>query len=371
MQREAARGVAEAGAFLLSLPPPFQEVSFSQFPFFPINFPNRSFLPSLLPRDGTRFASQIIKPTSTLFVVNFDELKTTSKDLERHFNPYGAITRLQIKKNFAFIQARMPFCCCSKGALLFPSHLLPGGGSSQSTSRRHAALTCPPFSLLFYQYSSYHHHHHHHQFETVEMATKALEGTHLSSFDGRVISVEASQMSCAEVPPPSLREAGLFGAPPRPLSSFSSSRLTPLLRSCALCFLLPLPVRRARGRQQGLRGRGRRRGRPGRGEGPQPKPAPAAPGGEWRGGQLAVLARCRAALRIGHSRSHAYDLYSRPVPLFFFFFLISSPSRLFPLPRARRMRPPAATRPSTCAFLVPPPLLLRSPPPFFCYPLDR
>uniref|UniRef100_A0A061RQU5 Splicing factor, arginine/serine-rich 4/5/6 n=1 Tax=Tetraselmis sp. GSL018 TaxID=582737 RepID=A0A061RQU5_9CHLO len=44
------------------------------------------------------------KPSSTLFVVNFDPTSVRERDLERHFDRYGRLTRVQIKKNFAFIQ---------------------------------------------------------------------------------------------------------------------------------------------------------------------------------------------------------------------------------------------------------------------------
>lgn len=43
-------------------------------------------------------------PTSTLFVVNFDVEKTRERDLERHFEEYGRLKRVQIKRNYAFVQ---------------------------------------------------------------------------------------------------------------------------------------------------------------------------------------------------------------------------------------------------------------------------
>lgn len=43
-------------------------------------------------------------PTKTLFVVNFDPINTRTRDLERHFEPYGKLVRVQIRKNFAFVQ---------------------------------------------------------------------------------------------------------------------------------------------------------------------------------------------------------------------------------------------------------------------------
>lgn len=44
------------------------------------------------------------KPTTTLFVVNFDVDKTRERDLEKHFEPFGKLRRVQIKRNYAFIQ---------------------------------------------------------------------------------------------------------------------------------------------------------------------------------------------------------------------------------------------------------------------------
>jgi arginine/serine-rich splicing factor 4/5/6 len=45
-----------------------------------------------------------LKPTQTLFVVNFDHTRVTSQDLEDYFSYYGALSRVQIKKNFAFVE---------------------------------------------------------------------------------------------------------------------------------------------------------------------------------------------------------------------------------------------------------------------------
>lgn len=44
------------------------------------------------------------KPNKTLFVVNFDPINTRTRDLERHFESYGKLERVQIRKNFAFVQ---------------------------------------------------------------------------------------------------------------------------------------------------------------------------------------------------------------------------------------------------------------------------
>uniref|UniRef100_A0A0C9RYX6 TSA: Wollemia nobilis Ref_Wollemi_Transcript_1944_1041 transcribed RNA sequence n=1 Tax=Wollemia nobilis TaxID=56998 RepID=A0A0C9RYX6_9CONI len=72
-----------------------------------------------------------LKPTKTLFVINFDPYTTRVKDLERHFEPYGRLLHVRIRRNFAFVQ-----------------------------------------------------------YETQEEATKALECTHMSKLFDRVISVE-------------------------------------------------------------------------------------------------------------------------------------------------------------------------------------
>ncbi|KAL8499620.1 hypothetical protein ACS0TY_019556 [Phlomoides rotata] len=79
-------------------------------------------------RDG-RAANQ--RPTKTLFVINFDPVRTRVHDIERHFEPYGKVLNVRIRRNFAFVQ-----------------------------------------------------------FDTQEDATKALECTHMSKVLDRVVSVE-------------------------------------------------------------------------------------------------------------------------------------------------------------------------------------
>ncbi|KAL9258470.1 Serine/arginine-rich splicing factor RS31-like protein [Drosera capensis] len=81
-------------------------------------------------RDGSKPGGNQ-RPTKTLFVINFDPLRTEVRDLERHFEPYGKITSIRIRRNFGFVQ-----------------------------------------------------------FATLEEATKALECTHMSKLFDRVISVE-------------------------------------------------------------------------------------------------------------------------------------------------------------------------------------
>lgn len=44
------------------------------------------------------------RPSKTLFVINFDTFNTRTRDLERHFEPYGKIVSVRIRRNFAFVQ---------------------------------------------------------------------------------------------------------------------------------------------------------------------------------------------------------------------------------------------------------------------------
>ncbi|KAG0474466.1 hypothetical protein HPP92_014152 [Vanilla planifolia] len=80
---------------------------------------------------SSRRSSANLRPSKTLFVINFDSINTRTRDLERHFEPYGKVLNVRIRRNFAFIQ-----------------------------------------------------------FETQEEATKALEATNLSKLLDRVITVE-------------------------------------------------------------------------------------------------------------------------------------------------------------------------------------
>ena len=45
-----------------------------------------------------------IVPNETLFVVNFHEETTKREDLEMLFSPFGELVRIDMKKNFAFVQ---------------------------------------------------------------------------------------------------------------------------------------------------------------------------------------------------------------------------------------------------------------------------
>ncbi|KAL9271083.1 Serine/arginine-rich splicing factor RS40-like protein [Drosera capensis] len=44
-----------------------------------------------------------LRPSKTLFVINFP-FDTRVRDLERHFEPYGKLVNVRIRKNFAFVQ---------------------------------------------------------------------------------------------------------------------------------------------------------------------------------------------------------------------------------------------------------------------------
>ncbi|XP_040986809.1 serine/arginine-rich splicing factor RS40-like isoform X1 [Juglans microcarpa x Juglans regia] len=82
-------------------------------------------------RPGGSRSSANVRPSKTLFVINFDPSYTRTRDLERHFDEYGKILNIRIRRNFAFVQ-----------------------------------------------------------YESQEDATRALEATNMSKFMDRVISVE-------------------------------------------------------------------------------------------------------------------------------------------------------------------------------------
>ncbi|CAH8383776.1 unnamed protein product [Eruca vesicaria subsp. sativa] len=54
------------------------------------------------PRDGRGASNQ--RPTKTLFVINFDPIRTKERDIERLFEPYGKVLNVRIRRNFAFVQ---------------------------------------------------------------------------------------------------------------------------------------------------------------------------------------------------------------------------------------------------------------------------
>ncbi|XP_059457712.1 serine/arginine-rich splicing factor RS41-like isoform X1 [Corylus avellana] len=55
-------------------------------------------------RPGGSRSSASTRPSKTLFVINFDPSYTRTRDLERHFDQYGKILNIRIRRNFAFIQ---------------------------------------------------------------------------------------------------------------------------------------------------------------------------------------------------------------------------------------------------------------------------
>ncbi|XP_050384765.1 serine/arginine-rich splicing factor RS41 isoform X2 [Argentina anserina] len=55
-------------------------------------------------RPGASRSSTVTRPSKTLFVINFDPYHTRTKDLERHFDSYGKIVSVRIRRNFAFVQ---------------------------------------------------------------------------------------------------------------------------------------------------------------------------------------------------------------------------------------------------------------------------
>ncbi|KAL9274093.1 Serine/arginine-rich splicing factor RS40-like protein [Drosera capensis] len=56
------------------------------------------------PGGGSPKPAANTRPSKTLFVINFDPMRTRERDLERHFDPYGKISNVRIRKNFGFIQ---------------------------------------------------------------------------------------------------------------------------------------------------------------------------------------------------------------------------------------------------------------------------
>ncbi|PPD76400.1 hypothetical protein GOBAR_DD26673 [Gossypium barbadense] len=53
---------------------------------------------------GSRRSAANTRPSKTLFVINFDPYHTRTRDLERHFESYGKIVSVRIRRNFAFVQ---------------------------------------------------------------------------------------------------------------------------------------------------------------------------------------------------------------------------------------------------------------------------
>lgn len=55
------------------------------------------------PRGDAKVATNL-KPTKTLFVINFDPIRTKEHDIEKHFEPYGKVNNVRIRRNFSFVQ---------------------------------------------------------------------------------------------------------------------------------------------------------------------------------------------------------------------------------------------------------------------------
>ncbi|EEE56209.1 hypothetical protein OsJ_05182 [Oryza sativa Japonica Group] len=55
-------------------------------------------------RGNSKRSPNNTRPTKTLFVINFDPINTRTRDLERHFDQYGKISNVRIRRNFAFVQ---------------------------------------------------------------------------------------------------------------------------------------------------------------------------------------------------------------------------------------------------------------------------
>ena len=55
---------------------------------------------------------QNVVPNQTLFVVNFDPMNTDERHFEEFFSRYGVLSRVQIKKNFAFVEVRALRSAC-------------------------------------------------------------------------------------------------------------------------------------------------------------------------------------------------------------------------------------------------------------------
>ncbi|XP_076888564.1 serine/arginine-rich splicing factor RS31-like [Bidens hawaiensis] len=122
-------------------------------------------------RDGSKSVANQ-RPTKTLFIINFDPVHTRVRDIEKHFEPYGKVLHVRIRRNFAFVQ-----------------------------------------------------------FETQEEATKALEATHMTKILDRVVSVEYALRDDSERGPRSAsprRDYGRRGdSPYRSPSPYRRGRPSP------------------------------------------------------------------------------------------------------------------------------------------------
>eukprot|EP00727_Mastigamoeba_balamuthi_P004542 m51a1_g14086 hypothetical protein (301) ;mRNA; f:16159-18205 len=105
-------------------------------------------------REDERRRMSESEPNETLFVANFDPVRTRESDLERVFEKHGRIIRVSIKKNFAFVQfEKLDDAMAARRALdksslddheltveyvarkFEPGRYSSGGGGSASSSR--------------------------------------------------------------------------------------------------------------------------------------------------------------------------------------------------------------------------------------------
>jgi len=55
-------------------------------------------------REDDRRRQAQTEPSNTLFVVNFDPVQTRKRDIEKHFEQFGRLVRVEVKRNFAFVE---------------------------------------------------------------------------------------------------------------------------------------------------------------------------------------------------------------------------------------------------------------------------
>ena len=75
-----------------------------------------------------------VKPTRTLFVINFDLIRTKIRDIERHFEPYGKITNIRVRRYFVFVQYETQE---------------EASAAVKNTDKRYASICCPSYSPIF------------------------------------------------------------------------------------------------------------------------------------------------------------------------------------------------------------------------------
>jgi RNA recognition motif-containing protein len=134
---------------------------------------------------------EILKPSNTLFVVNFDR-DSTEREIERAFDRYGRIVRCQIKKTYAFVQVsreapgrpdlsawpgrqlRAPLGTNTAPAAALATSRPCSGGPWRALVAEHSppSAGAPP------------------QFETEKDASDALKAMDGAKFHGRTLKVE-------------------------------------------------------------------------------------------------------------------------------------------------------------------------------------